>query len=578
MYRQRIAARRGNRMSLEFPSPQFDDAVAAVCDDLASNVQLSALNHLLRTDSSARDEYILRVELHSRLASTPDLFDSAEVEADGPLVHIDFSTAPPTVSDSQSWHFLTHRAVWAVGLAACLTLVTALGWTFWGKRADGRNESKTAVARLVSAVGAKWTYGTTSHYLGDALEPGWLHLQSGLVQVVFYNGARLVIQGPAELRLISRHEAFCQSGVLSAEVVPRARGFCITTPKLTVVDLGTTFGVEVRDTREEVHVFKGKIQFNGDAAQKQELQAGEAIAMAGNSTIHPIPLNSDIFAKAAALQQKWVDISNLRYQQWRDTRKRLAADPSVLVHLDFERSSAAETTLPNLAGSAGVSPARPIPGSYAETADAAIVGCRSGEGRWPGKPALEFQDLTDGVRLNVPAECEALTLAVWVNVTSLAQPFNSLFMSDGFGPGKVHWQIRNDGVLDLGVLGPVRQDTQILAIPAVITPDRFGLWLHLAVVLDGRRMRVVHYVNGEAVSHHSLKLGPPYQIGEAELGNWNVGQPGKTVPPFFVRHFNGAMDEFIMYSRALSDREIRQLCREGKPDPDPVQLANDSQK
>jgi hypothetical protein len=441
-----------------------------------------------------------------------------------------------------------------------------LGGIIWEKRTEARNVSKTAVARLVDEVRAKWTSGTTSHHVGEALEPGGLHLQSGLAQVVFYNGARLVIQGPAELRLISQHEAFCQSGIVSAEVPPRARGFCITTPKLTVADLGTAFGVDVRDTHEEVHVFKGKVEFNGDALQKQDLQAGEAIAVSGDNTIERIPLNAGIFAKAAALQQKWAALSNVRYQEWRDTRKRLAADPSVLVHLDFERSSAAETALRNLAG------------SHAETGDAVIEGCSSGEGRWHGKPALEFQDPMDRVRLNIPTEFEALTFAVWVNVTSLSQPFNSLFMSDGFGPGKVHWQIRNDGVLDLGVLGPVRQDTQIFASAAVVTPDRFGRWLHLAVVLDGRRMRVVHYVNGEAVSHHSLKLGPPYRIGDAELGNWNVGQARKTVPPFFVRHFNGAMDEFVMYSRALSDREIRQLYRDGKPDPDPKQLASDSPK
>src|SRR5262249_16729936 len=167
----------------------------------------------------------------------------------------------------------------------------------------------------------------------------------------FYNGARLVIQGPAELRLISQHEAFCQSGVVSAEVPPRARGFCVTTPKLTVVDLGTAFGVDVRETREEVHVFKGKIEFNGDALEKQDLQAGEAIAVEGDRTVQRIGWNGDIFAKAAALQQKWAAMSNVRYHEWRDPRNRLAADPSVLVHLDFERSSVAETTLPNLAGS-----------------------------------------------------------------------------------------------------------------------------------------------------------------------------------------------------------------------------------
>jgi hypothetical protein len=38
------------------------------------------------------------------------------------------------------------------------------------------------------------------------------------------------------------------------------------------------------------------------------------------------------------------------------------------------------------------------------------------------------------------------------------------------------------------------------------------------------------------------------------------------------------MDEFVMYRRALSDGEIRQLYKDGKPDPNPVQLSSDSNK
>ena len=39
---------------------------------------MRALNELLRGNPAARDEYLLRVELHSRLASDPDLFSASE--------------------------------------------------------------------------------------------------------------------------------------------------------------------------------------------------------------------------------------------------------------------------------------------------------------------------------------------------------------------------------------------------------------------------------------------------------------------------------------------------------------------
>ena len=42
-------------MRIEFPSREFDDAVAAVCHGVVSDEQAKALNELLRTHAGARD-------------------------------------------------------------------------------------------------------------------------------------------------------------------------------------------------------------------------------------------------------------------------------------------------------------------------------------------------------------------------------------------------------------------------------------------------------------------------------------------------------------------------------------------
>jgi hypothetical protein len=164
----------------------------------------------------------------------------------------------------------------------------------------------------------------------------------------------------------------------------------------------------------------------------------------------------------------------------------------------------------------------------------------------------------------VPGGFEALTYSAWVIVGGLDRPFNSLFMADGFDPGKVHWQIRNGGALDLGIQGPRIEDCQIFASPAVVGFEQMGRWMHLAMVVDGKRKQVTHYVNGIAVSHHVLKLEPPFRIGDAELGNWNPGRLSRATP-YFIRHFSGVMDEFALFNRALSDEEIGRLYAEGNP-------------
>jgi hypothetical protein len=76
---------------------------------------------------------------------------------------------------------------------------------------------------------------------------------------------------------------------------------------------------------------------------------------------------------------------------------------------------------------------------------------------------------------------------------------------------------------------------------------------------------VVHYVNGYPVAREALKLGPPYRLGPAELGNWNA-RGGPNPAPSLIRNLSGSLDEFELFSRALSDAEIRELYVKGKPD------------
>ena len=431
-------------MKLVFPSREFDNAVAAVCHGAAGDGQMLALNELLRANPAARDEYVLLVELHSRLASEPGLFSVAEPTEPtqepvsvrpGQVIRIPLPQPSPARSR-------VRKAAWGLALAACLALLAALGLALWPKRPGPAETTSTAVAVLARVSDAQWSQPGELHPVGAALEPGWLRLKSGLVQVVFYSGARLVIEGPAELRLISPREAHCSSGLVSVEVPPQARGFRVSTPQMTVVDLGTAFGLDVRGSGAELHVFRGEVEVQVQTAPKRQLPAGEAATVDDSGVIRSIPSNPSLFARAFDLQQQSLATQDARYQQWRAANARLNLDPSLLVHFDFENSAPSAWMLHNVASQNAAVP------------DATIVGGQWTEGRWPQKRALEFRSLSDRVRLNVPGEFDAVTYSAWVNVGGLDRPFNSLFMADGFDPGKIHWQIQNGGVLDLGIQGP----------------------------------------------------------------------------------------------------------------------------
>lgn len=541
-------------MRFAFPSHAFDEAVAAVCHGTATEDQARELNALLRADPAARDEYILRLELHSRLASEPDLFLPAMAdEADAEPIDLS-CPAPRSARGFPAWiNRSPARRNRIIALAACLALLLAVGgWFRFGGRPGFGPHS---VAMLNRVVDARWTAPGPSPRLGAPLEPRTLRLESGLAQIVFYNGARVVVEGPAELRLVSSSEAMLVSGKLMAEVPPQAKGFRVVTPRMHVTDLGTSFGLDIGAGRSELHVFNGSVDLRTAAsAPARNLRGGNGAVLEGAGSLQMVEADRSGFASLFELQAKSLAAESRRYDRWREANRRLKRDPSLWVHFDFEHGNPADWQMPNSGALSATVP------------DATIIGGHWGEGRWSMKPALEFRGVGDRIRLNIPDVAQAVTFSAWVRVQGLDRQINSLFMSDGFLAGTLHWTIRKDGVQGLTVIGP-KGDHQILASPPVLTVDQFGLWTHVAVVVDGKTKRVTHYMNGQVVSHHSFRIAPPFRLGAAELGNWNaVGFPGDD--PFLLRNFSGVMDEFCLFGRALSATEIRALYLDGKPQSD----------
>ena len=312
----------------------------------------------------------------------------------------------------------------------------------------------------------------------------------------------------------------------------------------------------MKENRTELHGFKGNVELRaGFRRGAENVGEGSGALVDGSIPAQRIAANPVAFASLFRLQEKSIAEDAVPYDQWRVANEQINSDPFLLVHFNFESLMPSGWQLENLAEKAGGGP------------DAIVVGCQGGEGRWPKKRSLEFQSVNDRVRLNVPGEFDALTFTAWICVKGLDRKINSLFMCDGFRPGTVHWLIRNDGVPGLTVIGADPRNHQIMTGPPVLTLDKFGMWLHLSVVLDGPAKQVVQYLNGVPVSHKALKIAPPFRIGAAELGNWNPkGFPEDD--PFMIRNFSGAMDEFCLFNRALDAREIRTLYGNGKPQSD----------
>lgn len=486
-------------------------------------------------------------ELHALLQAHPELGErllqhfkmDAMLRATKPLV-VESTHLRPALLPRRRFTFATVTSVAA--MAACIALLGA--WLIHqtlSPQPENEEETTASVAVLTRGVNLEWESAAIAP--GTPLPPGWLKLKSGIAQIEFYQGARVLIEGPAELQLVSSGEATCTRGKLSAQVPPQAKGFRINTPKGTIVDLGTEFGLDVGAQTAEVHVFKGEVELHQPSATMKSLKEGQAMAIAGATAV--LPANASGFASLNEIDARSAMSQRFQFEKWLASSSKLNADASLRLHFDFQDDEGSRSLRNHAANGAQI-------------ADGSIVGASWTTGRWPGKRALEFRNVSDRVRLNIPGETKALTLAVWVRVNGLDRTFNSLFMSEGWGDRKTHWQIMRDGRVRLGIAGGggvahVDHDT-----PVLFTPERFGRWTHLAVVYDPATKEVRHYVNGELLTRSALKDTTPLKIGIAELGNWNDRRSSGGVA---IRLLSGAMDEFAFWDRALSDEEIAGLAR-----------------
>jgi hypothetical protein len=537
------------------PFPEFEELktlLDALCEETITPDQVKRLEELVLQRPEAEAYYVQYMSLYADLGRH---FAVLPRRAEAPT-----ATAAGEARAAATLSRRTRLLLWT-GAALSAIAAAVLLFVNWRPAPGPRlpaplpvpEATDNTVAVLVHTQGAEWE-GAAPPRTGAPLAPGWLRLKAGLAQLEFYNGAIVILRGPAELNLLSRTEAFCARGKLRATVPEQAQGFTISSPKLNLIDRGTEFAIDVgAGDKTEVHVFQGRVELHdaGDnVAKPRELITGQSVRYEAAGRFQAIKSNAEAFPTARELAALSEAALKERHERWRRASALRRKDPACLAYFTFEAPDLLSRTLVDEAW-----PPR-------SPRDGAVVGAAWTPGRWAGKHALEFKRVSDRVRFSVPGEFHSLTLSAWVRIDSLPNRNNSLMMADGWDVGQIHWQIGDTGTLILGVQSSPKGKGAHYHAPDFFTPDHFGQWKHLAVVYDGPNGTVTHYVDGKSVAQDTILFDIPLRIGDAELGNWNIASHRNNTP---VRFLNGRMDEFLMLSRVLSDQEIEDLYAEGRP-------------
>ncbi|TWT79274.1 FecR protein [Planctomycetes bacterium CA13] len=412
------------------------------------------------------------------------------------------------------------------------------------------------MAAVRRAVAVQWLDPEGAPRVGEPMGPSRFQLESGLIEIQTNRGALITVEGPADIEIISDMAMRCRSGRIRVDAPPPAFGFLVQTEHVYVVNRGTSFAMNVSaDNEAEIHVIKGMVELISPSTDNpiRELRQGESVGVVTDGTYREIPSKAETFPSAAIVMSRTQRAKVLQRKAWERRRAAIVEDPSCLVYFDFEGSDSDDTVMENHA-------LRPS-GAKEHVTDGTIIGCDFTDGRWPGKHALEFKNVFDRVLFSVPGEHETLTAIASVRLDAMDTNVAALLMPDDSSEGNLQWQISRNKV-DLSVgrlrLGQYVQSESTwldcYSSKPILRPERFGTWVQLAFVWDAHRGTCSQFVNGELVGLSRLSSQASIlKTGQLELGNGNAGH---VLDQSIAQNFNGRMDEFAMFDRALTPQEI----------------------
>lgn len=510
--------------------------------------QHAELEARLRADWQARKLYLELADQHARLLHHPEVTTGRLHPASPPI--------KPTQPSHRPW---LHLARYPLAIAALIAL-TAAATLFFSQPTLPQESTTTGVAILTQTLDAQ--FQGASPLPNSILAPGHFHLTRGLAQIEFFCGASLLIEGGTHLEILSPWEARCHSGRLRAHVPPAAKGFLLHTPTLKVEDLGTEFALNVSPEDTALHVFEGEVIAHPPNAAATSLTEG----MSYRGHAPASPPNPQDFLPIADLRTQLQSHAAERFAAWQSWHQQHRSDPRLIACYALHKNpdDRWNRRVPN--------DVRPVHTAH----NGAAVGARWTQGRWPQKDALEFRNPGDRIRLKLEGTYTALTLACWVKVDSVDKKYSGLLLTDGYDNGEPHWQIYEDGSLMFSLMyrpadPPVKPQqrgkwNQMYFSKPVFTAANLGRWHHIAVTYDNQSGEVIQYFDGREVSRevHSLhQPDRPLSFGPCEIGNWGLPTEGHQFP---IRNLNGAIDEFAIYSTALSATEIQSFYRKGQPE------------
>ena len=564
----------------------FAELLGRFADGVATDDETAQLANLLRTNDTALSFYLDYADLESRLIfklipppdvaevrgqesgvrrqesvrqrETPAEPEQKTADAQPSAFSLQPSLRAKSLLDRASRHPLGPSvAVATIGVVAIVLLaaLTPVG-NFFASGDDGKHEEPKPreaqeIATLTGWHRIDWKEGYRLSARDHRLRAGQkVAMLSGLAEITYDTGAKVVLEGPCEFVVGGKDEGGRlkaeEEKTVSANLQPSAfslqpsnsgylevgrlvarcdtqdsKGFTVATPGGAIEDVGTEFGVTVRDDDVEITVFEGNVVVTpaGHGLPTMELGASQSATIASDGRI----------ARDDSVRHEYVR----RIEKRKDAPTELDVTEEY-VNTIVESKPIAYWRLSQAS-------ATHVPNQIAD---------RNHARRHFGAAAPDDPTRMDGMSKYLEVENEigdAFSLELWIRMVVPSHrgkwPFEGSTLVTCEIPGH-----RNDftfAVLDDRVAfeeGPEETDTR----SARTIVD--GRWHHVVLVRErGSEKGVRLYVDGKLEAQAAANNQMLNENSKLFIGG---SPPAK-------RYFNGWIDEVAIYDRALTGGEIK---------------------
>ncbi|HMP06429.1 MAG TPA: FecR domain-containing protein [Lacipirellulaceae bacterium] len=285
------------------PQPPVDFAklqrlIAERCNGTLSPEQTHELEAALAASAEAREYYWEYVSIHAALRWTY----AGKRQCDTRLALLDQDLEPLTRTPGEAQP--VHRR-WSfhwqfVAAATILAATTALLWTAARQSSlDAPADVASLSSQTLGSIGAlspgtRWSFGKPVKNHGECRIGDTLRLTEGAAELRMSNGVVAQLEAPLIVDFLASDRARLLRGRLTMDVPSEMKGFAVETSAAEVIDLGTTFSVDVSDHGDtDVVVFLGQVDVNpapqADVETRtQRLFRGDALRVTEDGTLSRI--------------------------------------------------------------------------------------------------------------------------------------------------------------------------------------------------------------------------------------------------------------------------------------------------